>query len=246
MYATDFLNTTQGVAKLPPLLASVTLNFIPLSAAPTAVGFGGMVFDGSGNLWVSDFHAVGTNHPGVYEFQASTFTLVTSITNSLFDNPLGLAFNPTDKNIYVANYSGNSVLEINTSSSNTVTTYASGGLSLPKYLGFIQNCTTPNGYIEVCKLLSTINPAPAGIYSFTVEGNANPVLVPSGECSGPISATAPAAKVTELLTPGIAATVTAIGYSPPTYTEEIFWNRSARQEPLLYTWCLATHRPKPS
>ena len=94
----------------------------------------------------------------------------------------------------------------------------------PKYLSFLQNCTsaTPNGYIEICKSSSAINPVPAnGVYSFTVTGSANPVTVPVGECSGPIPATAPAATITEAQAPGVAVdTITAIGYSAPPTSEE--------------------------
>jgi hypothetical protein len=152
VYATNFQNTGQGVARLDKTLATVLYNFIlqPIGASR----FAGMTFDGSDNLWVSDFAAVGASpYPGVYEFIniTSTPTLKgAGITSSLFNNPLGLAYNPTDHNIYVANFTAgivtsgaNSVLEINTST-NTVgsTAFISSGLSHPKYLGFLQNCTT--------------------------------------------------------------------------------------------------------
>lgn len=231
VYATNFQNTAQGVTRLGSTLsASPVYNLI---SNPSGYRFAGMTFDGSGDLWVSNFGAVGTNQPGVFEFAgpSSKFagaTPLATITNSLFNNPLGLAYNPADGNIYVANFTAdsatsgaNSVLEINTTG-DTVAAFISSGLSHPKYLGFLSTCAAPNGYVEVCKSLSATNPAPAGVYSFTVEGNAtNPVMVPSGECSGPISASSPTATITEALTPGVSATVTAIGYSPPTYTQEM-------------------------
>ena len=82
--------------------------------------------------------------------------------------------------------------------------------------------TPPDGYIEVCKLSSTTNPVPAsGVYSFTVTGSAfssstNPLMVPVGECSGPIPISTATATVTELPAPGVGVSaITAVGYSAP-------------------------------
>ena len=82
--------------------------------------------------------------------------------------------------------------------------------------------TPPDGYIEVCKSSSTTNPVPAsGIYSFTVTGSAfssgtNPLMVPVGECSGPIPISTATATVTELPAPGVGVSaITAVGYSAP-------------------------------
>jgi len=106
--------------------------------------------------------------------------------------------------------------------------------SNPKYVSFQENCSmTPSPYVEVCKASSTTNPVPAtGIYNFTVSGSAfstsaNPVMVPVGECSGPIpftpSAPGNTVTITELPTPGVAVLppVTAVAYTgPPTSQQE--------------------------
>ena len=94
---------------------------------------------------------------------------------------------------------------------------------------------TPTGYIEVCKASETTNPVPAnGIYSYTVQGvtgsslgsSTNPIMVPVGECSGPIPVSVPASgtvAITELPTPGVAVdlnAITAVGYSAPPFSTE--------------------------
>src|ERR1017187_9236940 len=90
-------------------------------------------------------------------------------------------------------------------------TYGAGGLAFG-----------PGGYVEVCKSSSTKNPVPAnGIYSFTVSGSAfssssNPLMVPVGECSGPIPVAPHTATITELPVPGVGVSaITAVGYTPP-------------------------------
>ncbi|MGA2740868.1 MAG: hypothetical protein ABSG65_25950 [Bryobacteraceae bacterium] len=91
-------------------------------------------------------------------------------------------------------------------------TYGAGGLAFGPEAG----------YIEVCKSSSATNPVPSsGIYNFTVTGSAfncstNPLVVPVGQCSGPIAVTAPTAAITELPVPGVGVSaITATGYSPP-------------------------------
>jgi hypothetical protein len=90
-------------------------------------------------------------------------------------------------------------------------TYGAGGLAFG-----------PEGYVEVCKSSSTKNPVPAnGIYNFTVSGSAfssssNPLMVPVGECSGPIPVAPHTATITELPVPGVGVSaITAFGYSAP-------------------------------
>src|SRR5450755_2240435 len=132
--------------------------------------------------------------------------------STLFNHPLGLALGPGDGKIYVANFgtlglADGGVLEVDPSG--TYPTYLVSFISMPnagtnpKYLHFVQKCTD-NGYIEICKLSSTVNPGPAGLCGFTVTGEANTVMVPVGECSGPIPATTPSATITELPVPGAA------------------------------------------
>jgi hypothetical protein len=76
-------------------------------------------------------------------------------------------------------------------------------------------CST--GYIEVCKASCPTNQIPPnGIYNFTVPGSAfstKPLMVPVGECSGPIPVTTGMPTIAELPTPGVSVcNVTAVGY----------------------------------
>src|ERR1022692_3463242 len=71
-------------------------------------------------------------------------------------------------------------------------------------------------------LLLKALPVPAnGIYNFTVSGSAfssssNPLMVPVGECSGPIPVAPHTATITELPVPGVGVSaITAVGYTPP-------------------------------
>jgi pro-kumamolisin-like protein len=107
------------------------------------------------------------------------------------------------------------------------------GWGSPNGAGLI-NSLTGSGpiedYVEVCKLSSTTNPVPAtGTYKFTVTGSAfnsstNPLLVPVGECSGPIPvtpSTSSTAMITELPVPGVGVSaITAVGYSAPPNSHE--------------------------
>jgi len=95
-------------------------------------------------------------------------------------------------------------------------TYGAGGLAFG-----------PEGYVEVCKSSSTTNPvSPTGIYKFTVSGSAfsssaNPLMVPVGECSGPIPVAPATATITELPAPGVGVSaITASGYSAPPNSQE--------------------------
>jgi hypothetical protein len=80
-----------------------------------------------------------------------------------------------------------------------------------------------NAFIEVCKASCPTNPVPpSGIYNFTVQSSvfnapANPLMVPFGECSGPIPVGVGMPTIAELLTPGVSVcNVTAVGYNPST------------------------------
>ena len=95
-------------------------------------------------------------------------------------------------------------------------TYGAGGMAFG-----------PEGYVEVCKSSSAKNPVPAnGIYSFTVSGSAfsssaNPLMVPVGECSGPIPVAPQTATITELPAPGVGVSaITAFGYSAPPHSQK--------------------------
>jgi len=200
------------------------------------------VVDLSGNLFVSNFGtetANNTSQPGVYEYLYSPSsptgfqTTPTSFYSALFNHPLGLASGPPgDGHIYIANFgdyatTDGGVLQLDPSLGGVLTVNLSPNPGInPKYVGFIENCTT-NAFIEVCKTSSTTNPVKSGgIYKFTVSGSAfdsstNPLMVPVGECSGPIPVTAPAATITELPTRGVGVSeIAAVGYSPPPNSQE--------------------------
>jgi hypothetical protein len=94
-------------------------------------------------------------------------------------------------------------------------TYGAGGLAFG-----------PEGYVEVCKSSSTKNPVPAGgIYSFTVTGSAfsssaNPLMVPVGQCSGPIPVAPQTATITELPVAGVGVSaITAYGHIAPPHSQ---------------------------
>jgi streptogramin lyase len=100
-----------------------------------------MVFDTLGDLWVSNFSSA---NPGVFEFSptGSFMTVVTSA--SLLVEPFGLALGP-DGNIYVADFGGNNVAEIDTtndmvsnfiSNPSSCTINPTDCLVAPKYLTF--------------------------------------------------------------------------------------------------------------
>ena len=92
----------------------------------------------------------------------------------------------------------------------------------------LDTITLAVGYIEACKASSTTNPLTSQdptTYSFTVMGtsftSANPLMVPVGECSGPISVPTGTATIMDLPTPGVAvSTITTDGYSPQPLSQQ--------------------------
>jgi hypothetical protein len=240
VYATAFSDTLQGVAKFSPGLSLLNQYFIVSPHGGTS-GLAGMIVDPNDYLWVSDFSTTGSTQPGVYEYKIAGLTKgapITSFSSALFYNPLGLAVGPGDGDIYVANFHSTShptyngtygVLQIDPSAAVPVMPFISDAGDNPKYLSFVQNCTSAaaSGYIEVCKMSSTTNPIPdTGTYPFTVTGSAfnsstSQLIVPVGECSGPISVAAGTATIKELPTPGVGVNeITAVGYSPPPFSQE--------------------------
>ena len=107
----------------------------------------GMAVDTTGNLWVSNFSST---NPGVYEY-SSTGAFITEVISPLFVAPFGLARGP-DGNIYVADFFGNRVEEIDLSAGNSVTAFITNPatcpsspecLSHPKYLTFSNISAVP-------------------------------------------------------------------------------------------------------
>ena len=149
VYATQGINTAKvGIYKIStPAIFVASLEQPP--APPPRGDYTGMVFDSDGDLWVTNFHTNLTNNttqPGIYEFDPSG-GLITSITSSLFHNPVGLAINPTDNNVYVANLLDDNVLKITVDKSNPANNTIAVFITLPKtswpkYLEFTNNCCT--------------------------------------------------------------------------------------------------------
>ena len=139
-------------------LAIATLPFI-LNGTNGLIHPAGMVVDNNGDVWVSQFPGLNvTTGGGVYEFSPTgtclaevssspTGTCITNVTSPLIIGPFGLALGP-DGNVYVADFTGNSVEEINLSDGDLVTSFITNPsgcmssmpppdcLSDPKYLTF--------------------------------------------------------------------------------------------------------------
>lgn len=242
VYASDFQNNTGILRFTRELIPDPTLTppgqFISSTYADSNGLFApaGMAFDNKGNLWVSNFHTVlcpagpiTTNCSAIDEF-SPTGTFIQNIPFPANGAPFGLALGP-DNNIYVAEFLNQIVAKVIPGLTTSCTTPGScdfiTNLGMPKYLSFTEIDCKSQGYIEVCKISSDTNPVPnSGIYSFTATGSSftsdNPLLVPVGECSGPVLVSAPAASIKELPLSGTAVSaITATGYSaPPVSMEE--------------------------
>lgn len=152
VYATQGIGNFSQLSKLginratPPATTLTPFKpWPPLNA--TSGDYSGMVFDSTGNLWVTNFSTGPTNNlvqPGIYEFDSQA-NLITSITSNLFNHPLGLAINPADNNVYVANLLNDNILKIvvdpSDPSKNSIGVFLTEPTgSRPKYLAFNQNC----------------------------------------------------------------------------------------------------------
>jgi hypothetical protein len=163
-----------------------------------------IAFGPSGTLYVVFDHVATSDNAGLATY---SFTALTATATTIGELPFQIDFNGCGG-------CGNG-------------TYGAGGLAFG-----------PEGYIEVCESSSTTNPVSAkGIYGFTVTGSAfgssaNPLMVPVGECSGPIPVSPPTATVAELPKPGVGVgAIAAVGYSPPP---------NSQQENLLESFDLQT------
>ncbi len=201
------MNAVPGLAldtaKYPP--NGVFISNTQLNAA------GGMVFDGSGNLWAT---SAGGGTDGVSEFAGPSSlnpvpgTLLNSVT-AANTFPLGLDVSPINPAgppvdvckgcIVVAEFNGHKVQQINPTSctggppgtctlQNYISTATLGGTTpKPKYVHFLEDCCD-TGYVEVCKLSCVYNQV-TGNFSFTATNSGDvvgPFQVPVNACSGPM------------------------------------------------------------
>ena len=172
---------------------------------------GGMAFDASGNLWVSNFASNG--FVSVYQNTAGVSTYLFTISG--IGAGLGIDLGP-DHNIYIADFNGNKVNKIDVvGGTYAVTTIIDMYLSYPKYVNFSENCCD-TGYIEICKQSDPAHPV-TGTYTFTATASfftGSPVQVPVGQCSGVQQVPSGAVTLTEAAVLGIAVDdVTAYSYN---------------------------------
>ncbi len=223
VYAGSWVSNT-GVIKFSPTLTS-PVQFI----AANDHGLdrpGGMVFDATGTkFFVSRFQPGTSSLSFVNEYDVSsgTASFLQTIPFPAGSSPLGLALGP-DGNVYSANFSNNTVGEINLSNSNFVSTFIANAGPNPKYVFFTKDCkTVSDSLIEICKS-SSITDSVTGTFTFTATNGSftsAPIEVPVGLCSGPVAVPSGAVKVTEAAVTGVGVNaITAYGFNPTTLLEE--------------------------
>lgn len=208
VYATDF-NSHLGVQRFSPTLVPIG-TFIPDTVLPYA---GGMIFDGSGNLWVTNTGPAGTND-GIWEFTGPLNALPGRLLNKTADSnafPLGLDISPSNPPpppndsckgcIVVAELNGKnnnsrgSVSQIDPRTcTGTITTpgtcsfanpnpYIDLGLGAEPKYVHFSENCSDTGYVEVCKLSCLYNPV-SGFFNFTLSNAGTTV----GPFSVPVNA----------------------------------------------------------
>lgn len=218
VYATEWDNNT-GVIAFRPVSGSTGL--VPDTAKYGANGIfisnsqlanaGGMVFDGSGNFWLT---SAGGTTDGIYEYAgpASTNPARGTLLNSVADagafplgldvsplNPAGPPVDPCTGCIVVAEFNKHQVSQINptlcTGGTCTLRPYImtstlkgnDTSTPKPKYVHFLEDCCD-TGYVEICKLTCVYNQV-SGFFNFTASNAGDvigPLSVPVNACSGPI------------------------------------------------------------
>jgi hypothetical protein len=172
----------------------------------------GMVFDGSGNLWVTN--APATAADGIFEFTGHQNPNPAKFLNFASDpnsRPFGLDVSPVNPPgplidtckgcIVVAEFDGappttGSISQIDPTTDCNVPEictfkpvnhpYFTIGPS-PKYVKFTENCCD-SGYVEICKMSCLTNPV-HGYFTFTATNagvSSGPLSIPVNACSGPI------------------------------------------------------------
>ena len=214
VFATSFNHTGTGVNEYDPTLATVTGFIAGTFCSPTApvhcaTNLGGMVFDASGNLWVT---SVASGDNGIFEFGPTGAFL--NFTPDPTGFPIGLDISPTGM-VIVANLNLGTVSQINPASCSVGTCtllpfFTTGGE--PKYVKYIENCQNPSqdGYVEICKQSSPARPV-SGTFDFTATApffSSGNLEAPVGYCTGPIRV--PAGTVTLTEAPAIGAGVSEI------------------------------------
>jgi len=199
VYAAHFQNAT-GVMVFNANLTGGASVFVPKTALPYA---GGMVFDGSGNLWATSVYGPTS---GIYQFAGpnSTSPNPATLLNSTADLnafPLGLDISPINPTgpvidackgcVVIAELNTGTISQIDPSSCTLGHCtlqhpyFTPGGK--PKYVHFTENCCD-TGYFEICKMSCLTNPV-TGNFTFTATNSgvsSGPITVPVNACSGPI------------------------------------------------------------
>ncbi len=187
-----YFNSHQGVQSFKPDLTPIG-TFIPDGMLPYA---GGMVFDGSGNLWVTNTGPAGPND-GIYEFTGPLNALPGRLLNITADPnafPLGMDISPMNPPappidackgcIVVAELkgkNGNSIGSISqvdpSTCTGTVTSPGTCSFAAPDPYIAVENGAEPKyvhfsencsdtGYLEICKMSCLSNPV-TGLFTFT-------------------------------------------------------------------------------
>jgi hypothetical protein len=248
VFGTFFMTTNSGVNEYDPSLRLTLPPFVLGSTCATFKGvtpatecahnLAGMVFDASGDLWVSSTPKSGPSIDGIFEFDPNGKPL-----NFVPDPgalPIGLAIAPPGApnagNVIVANILLGTVTQIGACTGTVAVPgtckmspfFTTGGE--PKYPRYTASCPNPDndGYIEVCKRSNPAHPV-TGIYDFTATApyfSSGTLEVPVGECTGAVQV--PSGTVTVTETPVIGVAVSKV----TAYSD----NQGGFRVPELISW----------
>jgi hypothetical protein len=132
---------------------------------------GGMTFDPSGNLWITEYS---TDTPGVYEFSAPLTTsespsITISGSNTGLEGPTGISYNSATGNIFVTDLSANTIDVWSASASGNVAPSAA-------IVGASTDLDQPQGIKTDANYIYVSNESADGIdiFNLTDSGNVSP------------------------------------------------------------------------